>query len=107
MKPLSHLFPSVGSPISDLVAYQPWIRSLFMNLPIDIKIAYAATIGWWPHGMVVEVDADGRITDMLEDRYGRVVRAVSEVEERNGTLWIASVVMPHMAVMQYTPRGLL
>lgn len=35
---------------------------------------------------------------MLEDRQGKVVKAVSEVEERDGKLWIGSVLMPFVAV---------
>ncbi|GJP31426.1 hypothetical protein CLOM_g12257 [Closterium sp. NIES-68] len=91
-------------PLIDYFAPRPWLRTLVMSLPVDIKIIYGCTIGW-PHGLVVEVDADGRITDVLEDHMGRAVKAVSEVEERNGTLWIGSVVMPHVAVMKYTPRA--
>ncbi|CAI5970494.1 unnamed protein product [Closterium sp. NIES-64] len=73
-------------PLIDYFAPRPWLRSFVMSLPVDIKIIYGVMVGW-PHGLVVEVDGDGRITDVLEDHMGRAVKAVSEVEERNGTLW--------------------
>jgi hypothetical protein len=34
----------------------------------------------------------------LEDSEGKVVRAVSEVEEKDGQLWIGSVLMPFIAI---------
>jgi hypothetical protein len=37
----------------------------------------------------------------LEDTKGQVVRAVSEVEEKDGKLWIGSVLMPFIAVFDY------
>ncbi|CAI5489457.1 unnamed protein product [Closterium sp. Naga37s-1] len=76
-------------PLIDYFAPRPWLRSFVMSLPVDIKIIYGVMVGW-PHGLVVEVDGDGRITDVLEDHMGRAVKAVSEVEERNGTLWMGS-----------------
>jgi hypothetical protein len=38
----------------------------------------------------------------LEDSEGKVVKAVSEVEEKDGKLWIGSVMMPFIAVYNLT-----
>ncbi|KAK8967607.1 Strictosidine synthase 3 [Platanthera guangdongensis] len=40
----------------------------------------------------------GKLLKILEDRQGKVVRAASEIEERDGKLWIGSVLMPFIAV---------
>ncbi|CAI7766173.1 unnamed protein product [Closterium sp. NIES-53] len=63
-------------PLIDYFAPRPWLRSFVMSLPVDIKIIYGFMIGW-PHGLVVEVDGDGRITDVLEDHMGRAVKSYS------------------------------
>ena len=73
-----------------------------MRLPVSVKLWYTFFIGL-PHGLVVEVDEEGRVTDVLEDRRGQVVRAVSEVEEHGGKLWFGSVILPQVAVMDYAP----
>jgi len=41
------------------------------------------------------------VTDVLEDSKGAVVKAVSEVEEHGGKLWMGSVLMPHVAVLDW------
>lgn len=79
------------------------MRHLIMKLPITVKLWYTFFIGL-PHGLIVEVDEDGKVTAVLEDRRGKVVRAVSEVEEHRGKLWIGSVILPQMAVMDYPPK---
>ena len=48
--------------------------------------------------MIAKYNADGQLIQILEDREGKVVRACSEVEEKDGKLWIGSVLMPFIAV---------
>lgn len=55
-------------------------------------------IGGWPHGVILKYSPEGKILQLLEDRPGKVVKAVSEVEEKEGKLWIGSVLMPFIAV---------
>ncbi|GLJ31437.1 hypothetical protein SUGI_0630870 [Cryptomeria japonica] len=43
-------------------------------------------------------EKDGELLEILEDKEGKVVRAVSEVEERDGKLWMGSVLMSFIAV---------
>ncbi|RVW81755.1 Protein strictosidine synthase-like 3 [Vitis vinifera] len=47
-----------------------------------------------------QVQPEGKLVKILEDSEGKVVRAVSEVEEREGKLWMGSVLMPFVAVYQ-------
>lgn len=41
---------------------------------------------------------EGKLLQMLEDSEGKIVRAVTEVEEKDGQLWIGSVLVPFIAV---------
>lgn len=77
-----------------------WLRSLLLRLVPNIKMAYLAAIGS-PHGMVVEVDPSGKVVTVLEDRSGKKVRAVSEVEEHDKKLWLGSVLFPYISVLDW------
>lgn len=83
------------------LATRPRIRHELLKLPFPAKLWYLFCVGL-PRGLIVEVDEDGRITDLLEDAKGKVVRAVSEVEEHGGKLWMGSVIMPFVATVDYS-----
>lgn len=76
------------------------VRSFLLKLPIPAKIQYLLNVGGWPHAMVVKYSPEGKLLKILEDRQGKVVKAVSEVEEKDGKLWMGSVLMPFIAVYQ-------
>jgi hypothetical protein len=76
----------------------PQIRKLILKLPIPAKIQFMLHIGGMPHAIVVKYSPEGKLLQVLEDSQGKVVKAVSEVEERDGKLWIGSVLMPFVAV---------
>eukprot|EP00271_Cylindrocystis_brebissonii_P015761 TRINITY_DN38764_c0_g1_i1.p1 TRINITY_DN38764_c0_g1~~TRINITY_DN38764_c0_g1_i1.p1 ORF type:complete len:446 (-),score=54.93 TRINITY_DN38764_c0_g1_i1:668-2005(-) len=79
---------------------RPGVRKSFLSLPISSKIVYLAGVGL-PSGIILELDGEtGNVTQILEDPRGKVVKAVSEVEEHNGELWMGSVIMPHIAVLK-------
>ena len=79
------------------LAARPWARTALLRLPINVKLVYVLGNGL-PHGVVMEMDGSGNITRILEDRHGKVVKAVSEVEEHNNQLWIGSVIMSRILV---------
>lgn len=80
-----------------LLASHPTVRRYLMKLPIPLKYIYLLFSGT-PHGAIVRCDPDGNIVEVLEDSKGSTVKLVSEVEERDGKLWIGSVLLPHIAV---------
>ena len=84
------------------LANRPQLRHVLLKMPFSAKLWYLFCMGL-PHGLLVEVDEEGKITDLLEDVKGKVVRAISEVEEHGGKLWIGSVIMPFVAVVDYKP----
>lgn len=76
----------------------PRIRKAILKLPIPTKNQYLFQIGGKLHGVIVKYSPEGKLLQILEDSEGKVVRAVSEVEEKDGQLWIGSVLMPFIAV---------
>ncbi|KAL5545196.1 hypothetical protein UlMin_008980 [Ulmus minor] len=81
-----------------LFAIYPKIRKLTLKLPISAKVQFLFHIGGWPHGVVAKYSPEGELMQILEDSQGKVVKAISEVEEKDGKLWMGSVLMPFMAV---------
>ncbi|KAH7541839.1 protein STRICTOSIDINE SYNTHASE-LIKE 3 [Ziziphus jujuba] len=81
-----------------LCALYPKIRKFLLKLPISAKIQFLLHIGGKLHAVVAKYSPEGKLLQILEDSQGKVVRAVSEVEEKDGKLWIGSVLMPFIAV---------
>ncbi|KAJ7542965.1 hypothetical protein O6H91_09G020100 [Diphasiastrum complanatum] len=77
---------------------RPLLRKLIFKLPIPLKYLPVFYNGK-PQGMVLKYSADGVLVDVLEDDTGKVVKFVSEVEERDGKLWLGTVLLPHIAVL--------
>ncbi|CAI5523583.1 unnamed protein product [Closterium sp. Naga37s-1] len=104
----THYPPPLPTPISpsspDFLARTPRLRSILLRLNLHPLLLYAGIFGL-PNGLIAEVDSSGQITEILEDRAGKRVQAPSEVMERDGKLWIASLIVPHLAVLDYTPGG--
>ncbi|KAK1586347.1 hypothetical protein Q3G72_001647 [Acer saccharum] len=83
---------------SHIMGQYPKLRKFILKLPIPAKIHFLLQIGGRPHGVVVKYSPEGKILQILEDSQGKVVKAVSEVEEKDGKLWMGSVLMPFVAV---------
>lgn len=81
-----------------LCAHYPEIRKFTLKLPIPAKIQFLLHIGGRLHGVVVKYSQEGKVVRILEDSQGKVVRAVSEAEEKDGKLWMGSVLMSFIAV---------
>ncbi|XP_052187523.1 protein STRICTOSIDINE SYNTHASE-LIKE 3-like [Diospyros lotus] len=78
----------------------PKVRKFLLKLPIPARLQYLIFIGGRQHAMIVKYSPEGKLLQILEDSQGKVVRAVSEVEERDGKLWMGSVLMSFVAVYQ-------
>ncbi|XP_059659686.1 protein STRICTOSIDINE SYNTHASE-LIKE 3-like [Cornus florida] len=85
---------------SYLSSKYPKIRKFMLKLPIPSKFQFLLHIGGQPHAVVVKYSPEGKLLQILEDSEGKVVKAVSEVEEKDGKLWMGSVLMPFVAVYQ-------
>lgn len=83
-----------------ILGLYPRLRHAWLKLPISAKIHYLMQIGGRPHALVVKYSPEGKLLQILEDTQGKVVKAVSEAEERDGKLWIGSVLTTFIAVYQ-------
>lgn len=83
---------------SYIMSHYPQLRKFFLKLPIPAKYQFLMFIGGRLHAVIVKYSPDGELLQILEDRQGKVVRAVSEVEEKDGKLWLGSVLMPFIAI---------
>ncbi|KAF3776123.1 STRICTOSIDINE SYNTHASE-LIKE 3 protein [Nymphaea thermarum] len=81
-----------------VLGLHPRLRTFILRLPIPLKYHYMLYVGGRPHGIVAKFNVDGQIMEVLEDKQGKVVKSVSEVEEKDGKLWMGSVLMPFIAV---------
>lgn len=84
-------------PTSLALSY-PWLRWVLFKLPISIKQLYYVFIGGTKHAIAIHLDEDGKILEVLEDQQGSTVKLISEVEERNGQLWMGSVMVPSVTL---------
>ncbi|KAL5218768.1 hypothetical protein ABZP36_019452 [Zizania latifolia] len=89
-----------------LVSRNVGLRKFLLGLPIPAKYHYLMQIGGKLHALIIKYSPDGEVLDILEDTAGQVVKAVSEVEEKDGKLWIGSVLMPFIAVFDYAKASL-
>ncbi|EOA24346.1 hypothetical protein CARUB_v10017585mg [Capsella rubella] len=62
-----------------------------------VAINYSIFNGERPHTKAVKLSESGEVLEVLEDK-GKRLRYISEVEEKDGKLWIGSSVMPFVGV---------
>ncbi|CAI6010699.1 unnamed protein product [Closterium sp. NIES-65] len=94
---------STGFSLPKVLARSPYARYRLLNDPVGLQAAYVAAVGL-SHGIIVEVDNKGVITDVLEDKLGRNVVAASEVVEKKGKLWIGSVMVDDFTTHHLAPH---
>ena len=81
-----------------ICAAYPKLRKFLLKLPISAKLQYLLHIGGRLHAVAVKYSPEGKLLQILEDSEGKVMKAISEVEERDGKLWMGSVLMPFVGV---------
>ncbi|KAF2308220.1 hypothetical protein GH714_037076 [Hevea brasiliensis] len=73
-----------------------WIGNALIRLPFDLMKAYS--ILGRPHATAIKLSENGKVLEVLEDCDEKTLRFISEVEEKDGKLWIGSVLMPFLGV---------
>lgn len=81
----------------------PWLRHFVAKLPIPSEQLYAM-VAPKPHALIIRYSSEGQLLEVLEDQPGKVVKIVSEVEERDGKLYIGTVLYPQIAVYTLPSR---
>ncbi|KAK6942189.1 Strictosidine synthase, conserved region [Dillenia turbinata] len=78
-----------------------WILSEFsigkklLKLPLEPMTLQSILAKWRASGFGVKLSGEGQMLEILEDGSRKVWRSISEIEERNGTLWVGSVLTPY------------
>ncbi|CAL8169058.1 unnamed protein product [Prunus armeniaca] len=80
--------------ILKLVLSYPSLGNALLKLPLDITKAYSYVAKWTGNGLIIRLSEQGVILEMFEDTSGNRWKSISEVEEKDETLWIGSVTMP-------------
>lgn len=77
----------------DFAASRPWLRSLMTKLfSLDVLTSLVPK-----YGLVIHLNERGEITKSLHDPTGTKITAVSEVEDKDGILYMGSYNLPYLA----------
>ncbi|GMY19363.1 protein STRICTOSIDINE SYNTHASE-LIKE 2-like [Fagus crenata] len=69
--------------VLEWVLSYPWIGNALLKLPFDIMRAYSYL-----------ANEQGEVLEIFEEKSGNRWTSIAEVEEKDGTLWIGSIIMP-------------
>ena len=72
----------------------PSVAKTILGLPFDVMKMYTNLAKWNGRGLMIRLSEEGVVLDVLEDKSGVKWKSVSEVEERDGNLWIGSIHKP-------------
>ncbi|KAI4348614.1 hypothetical protein L6164_009319 [Bauhinia variegata] len=86
------------TPFGKWLSSNTWARELMIKLPFSFKQLHALFGGKKPHGSAIKLSDRGEILEVLEDCEGKALRYISEAEERDGKLWIGSVLTPLIGI---------
>ncbi|XP_047318842.1 protein STRICTOSIDINE SYNTHASE-LIKE 10-like [Impatiens glandulifera] len=78
---------------------KPWVGEMLANLPFDITKGYSYLGRWKGVGLALKLNENGKIVKVLEDSSGNGWKYISEVVEKDGILWIASIKMPFVGIL--------
>lgn len=95
-----------GKFIQWILSY-PWIGKVLLKLPLDITKAYSYLAKLkGSTGLAIRLSEQGDILEIIEYKSGNRGRSISEVEERDGILWVGSVDAPFVAKYNIVTKGL-
>ncbi|KAL8493817.1 hypothetical protein ACS0TY_024835 [Phlomoides rotata] len=81
-----------------LITSYKWLGAAILKLPLNFKQLHYLLVGGKPHATAIKLSSDGEVLQVLEDVEGKTLRFISEVEERDGKLWIGSVLTSYIGV---------
>ncbi|KAK1292173.1 Strictosidine synthase 1 [Acorus calamus] len=90
-----------GKLLKFLLSMMPWTWVVFERFPnmfLRLQWFYSMLGRWRGHALALRLGEDGEVLEVLGGGGGGRLRVLSEVDERNGTLWIGSVMVPFVGV---------
>ncbi|KAK9128950.1 hypothetical protein Syun_017747 [Stephania yunnanensis] len=91
--------------ISNFIQSNIWFGKALLKSPLSFRQLHALLIGFKAHAIAVKLSEEGQIVEVLEDSEGVSMKLISEVEEKNGKLWIGSVLFPFVGHYDLTERA--
>jgi len=89
----------------DIIVYFCWSKAGKVNTFVDLpgfpdNIRRNSYGKFWValYSSAVKLSDEGEILETLEDFERKTIKNISEVEEKDGKLWIASIVTPYIGV---------
>lgn len=79
------------------VVSNTWAGNSLLKIPLSFKQLHSFLIGK-AHASAIKLSEKGEILEVLEDCEGKSMKFISEVEEKDGKLWIGSVLMPFIGI---------
>lgn len=84
----------------EMIVPLPWLGELLWKLPLDMEKIATLVLRWRAAAFALRLGEDGEVLETLVGTKGWRLPFISEVEERNGTLWLGSVGMAHLGVFR-------
>lgn len=84
--------------LSKWVVSNTWAGNSLLKLPLSFKRLHSLLVGGKAHASAIKLSENGEILEVLEDCEGKSMKFISEVEEKDGKLWIGSVLMPFIGI---------
>ncbi|MQM02942.1 hypothetical protein Taro_035705 [Colocasia esculenta] len=83
----------------------PWLGEALRRVPVDVERVSYWFLKWAARASALRLGEEGEVLEVLGGMGGRELRFISEIEEREGRLWMGSVVMPHVGVYKTTRKA--
>ncbi|XWS43057.1 hypothetical protein CRYUN_Cryun16bG0068600 [Craigia yunnanensis] len=83
--------------LSWILSYPQLGNALIRLIPVDIMKAYSVFSKYRGSGLAMRLSEDGEILETLEDKRNKM-RSMSEVQEKDGHLWIGSIDLPFVGL---------
>lgn len=85
------------TPFADWLLRNIWAAKALLKVPLRFDQLHLLFMGKH-HAITLKLSPEGEVVQVLEDSEGQNVRYISEVEERDGKLFVGSVMMPSIWV---------
>ncbi|XP_068653179.1 protein STRICTOSIDINE SYNTHASE-LIKE 10-like [Aristolochia californica] len=81
------------------LSYSQLGRLLLRVVPFSVEKWYSYMVErLGSNALAMKISGEGKVLESLEDKEGKTLKFTSEVDEMQGRLWFASLVMPYVAV---------
>ncbi|KAJ0098603.1 hypothetical protein Patl1_20898 [Pistacia atlantica] len=87
--------------LSGKILSNPWCGKTMLKLPLSFRQLHSMLVGGKPHATAIKLSEKGEVLEVLEDSEGKTLRFISEVEEKDGKLWMGSVMVPFIGICNF------